>query len=436
MRAPRNKAIRYRTYLLALLAAILTFNYVDYQAIGLVLQNIKETFRVSDTELGLMTGIAFTLFYSTLGIPIGRWADRGNRIAIIAITVGLRSIMVMLMGGARSFAELMLIRVGVAVGEAGCLPPAYSLIADHFGHAERPRAVALFLIGAPLSAMIGNFAGGWLNELYGWRTMFVLLGIPGLVLMAMAWLTLKEPRSASREQVRERRPAAPISDVVQALWTNRTFRHVLAMLCLNFFFASGAGQWQAAFFMRSFGFDTMDLGVWFALIFGVGGVVGTYCGGSLASRYAPRDERRQLRILAVLNVSFGVVSAIAYLSDNAHISLALTGLAAIGLSLQAAPLLATLQTVVPETMLATSISIVYLFANLVGAGLGPVAVGALSDGLRQALGNESLRYALLATCPGYLWGAWHLWRGAQTVAADAESAAGGRVSTQVNCVQA
>ena len=180
-----------------MLAVILTFNYVDYQAIQLVLQSIKETFRVTDTDLGALTGIAFTLFYSTLGIPIGRWADRGNRVAIIALTVGLRSVMVMLMGTARSFGELLLIRVGVAVGEAGCLPASYSLIADYFEHAQRPRAVAIFLIGGPLSAIVGNFCGGWLNQLYGWRTMFVLLGLPGLVLMGVAWFTLEEPRAHS-----------------------------------------------------------------------------------------------------------------------------------------------------------------------------------------------------------------------------------------------
>ena len=200
----------------------------------------------------------------------------------------------------------------------------------------------------------------------------------------------------------------------RALWANRTFRHVLAMLCINFFFASGAGQWQATF-SRAAGLNTMDLGVWFAVTFGAGGVLGTYCGGFLASRYAPGDEPLQLRVLAVLNAGFGVISTFAYLSGSAHVALVLTGVAMVGLSLQAAPLLATLQTVIPESMLATAIAVVYLFANLVGAGLGPLAIGALSDALRQSLGDESLRYALVATCPGFLWGAWHLWQAAKSV---------------------
>ncbi|HEV2271659.1 MAG TPA: MFS transporter [Steroidobacteraceae bacterium] len=423
------RARRYRTYLLGLLGAIYAFNYLDYQAISLVLQNIKTTFNVTDAELGFLTGIAFTLFYATLGVPIGRWADRGNRVAIIALTLGLRSVMVMLSGATRTFGELLLVRIGVAAGEAGCLPPALSLIADYFSPAERPRAVAIYLLGFPLSVLAGFFIGGWLNELYGWRMMFVLMGAPGLVLMIIAFLTLDEPRLRTEEAAtglaRVSSPdvrAPPVSEVCRALWGNRTFLHVLAAFCVNYFFGTAVGQWQPAFFIRSFGFNTLDLGILLALIFGGAGAIGTYFGGYVASRYAPGNAWLQLRVLAVLNVAFGVISAFSYLSGSAYASLALTGLAFLGVSVLTGPLFAAVQTVVPQRMVGTAIAVIMLTANLVGAGLGPMAVGTLSDALRSSVGTESLRFALLATCPGFVWGAWHLWRAARTVASDTEAA--------------
>jgi MFS family permease len=435
-------ATRYRKYLLGLLAVIYAFNYLDYQAIGLVLQNIKTTFNVSDSDLGILTGIAFTLFYATLGVPIGRWADRGNRVAIIALTLGLRSVMVMLSGAVQSFGQLLLVRIGVAVGEAGCLPPAFSLIADHFNAAERPRATAIYLLGFPASVLIGFFLGGWLNELYGWRMMFVILGAPGIVLAVVAWITLVEPRRgnrASKKPLPETSPVArtpPIRTLCRALWDNRTFRHVLAAFCVNYFFGTGAGQWQPAFYIRSFGFSTLELGIWLALIIGAAGAIGTFFGGDVASRYAPDNARLQLRVLAILNAGFGIISTFAYLSGNPYVSLALTGLAFLGVSLETGPLFATIQTVVPESMVATATAMVMLLANLVGAGLGPIAVGALSDALRHSFGSESLRFALLATCPGFLWGSWHLWSAARTVASDTETASRVRELPSANCAPA
>jgi len=153
----------YKNYLLIILLVIQAFNYVDRQALGLLLQDIKIDLHLSDIELGSLTGIAFALFYSVMGIPIARWADRGNRVTIISITVALWSVMVALCGIASSFMQLLLIRIGVAVGEAGCIPPANSLIADYFARAERPRAFAIYMLGGPMSVVIGFFSG-WLAE--------------------------------------------------------------------------------------------------------------------------------------------------------------------------------------------------------------------------------------------------------------------------------
>jgi len=416
---------RYRRYMLVLLAGIYAFNNVDRAALGLAVQNIKAALQLTDAQLGLLSGIVFALFYSTFGIPLGRWADRGNRIKIISLTAALGGMMIMLCGAARSFGQLMLIRIGVAVGESGCMPPAYSLIADYFGRSERPRATAKYLLGGSVSVFFGYFVAGWLNEFYGWRVMFVVLGCPCLLLSAVAWVTLHEPRSmrhrsADTGSTTVRTP--PLAEVSRSLWSNRTYRCVLLTLCLNYLFGTGIGQWQPAYFIRSFGLSTGELGTWLALLYGVGGFAATYLGGYVASKYAPRNERLQLRVMALLNAGFGLISAAAYLSRNPYVALVLVGVAGSGGALQSAPLFATTQTVVPERMRAISVSILFLFANLIGMGLGPLAVGVMSDALRPVAGEESLRYALLAMCPGYLVGCWLLWRAGVTVDGDTQSA--------------
>jgi MFS family permease len=414
------KESAYKSYLLSVLMVILAFNYVDRLALGLLLQYIKVDLKLSDTQLGFLGGIAFALFYSIMGIPIARWADRGNRVTIITVTTALWSAAVALCGLAGSFAQLLLIRIGVAVGEAGCIPPAHSLIADHFKREERPKAVSTYMLGAPLSMLLGYFLAGWLNELYGWRTTFMLLGIPGLVLAAIAGFTLKEPRRGRLTPTTEA-PAPPqpsLRDVCVTLWTNTTFRHLLLCFAVLSFFGHGISLWKPAFFARSYGLQSGELGSWFAVIYGAGGLLGTYWGGLLASRYAVSNERLQLRAMAGAYSSFAVISACIYLSPTPYLAFGFLALATVGVNMTTGPLFATIQTLVQERMRAMSIAFIYLFANLIGMGLGPLAAGALSDGLRSLVGEESLRYALLVLCPGYFWGAWHLWRASRTVARD------------------
>jgi MFS transporter, Spinster family, sphingosine-1-phosphate transporter len=420
----------YKNYLLIVLLVILAFNQVDRLALGLLLQHIKVDLDLTDTQLGLLSGIAFALFYSLMGIPIARWADRGNRVAIISITTVVWSAAVALCGAAGNFVHLLLIRIGVAVGEAGCIPPAHSLIADHFTRAERPRAVARYMLGAPLSVVIGYSLAGWLNEFYGWRITFVLLGLPGLALGALAWLTLREPRvrtpriaaGAAAADMEARRPG--LEEVCRTLWHIRTFRHLLFYFSVTSFFSSGIAKWLPAFFIRSYGLQTGELGTWFAIIVGSAGVLGTYWGGELAARRAASNEGLQLRGMSVMYASFGFIAAFMYLSPNYFAAFGFMWVATVGVTSTQGPMFATIQTLVPDRMRALAIAIIYLFANLIGMGLGPLAVGALSDAFRPWAADESLRYALLALCPGYLWGGWHLWRASRFVTGDLASVQG------------
>ena len=420
-----------------LLMAVLAFNFMDRLALGVVLQDIKVDLYLTDTQLWPFNGIAFALFYSVMGIPIARWADRGNRVTIIAITSALWSVMVALCGGARTFAQLFMIRVAVGVGEAGCIPPANSLIADYFTRAERPRATAVYMQGVNVSLIVAYFAAGWLNQFYGWRVMFVVLGLPGLVLAALVWFTIREPRcwntlkdaatnseahaqSLSSNSSSGVRPS--LKEVLISLWTNVTFRHLLYSFSVLYFFSYGIAQWQPAFFVRSFGLKTGELGTWFAVVYGLGGLVGTQLGGVLASRYAPHNEPLQLKAMAVANAIFNtVIWAFIYFSHSYRSAFAWMAFSTLGANTTIGPMYAITQTLVPARMRATALAIILLFANLIGMGLGPLAVGVLSDMLRPLLGQESLRYALLIFTPGYLW-VWHLWHASRTVANDVKAA--------------
>lgn len=417
-----------KNFILIILLLVLAFNFADRFVLGMVMQDIKQDLELTDSQLGFLTGIAFTLFYAVMGIPIARWADKGNRVAIISATVTLWSIMVALCGAATSFIQLLLIRVGVAVGEAGCLPPANSLIADIFSRAERSRATGIFMLGIPLSTVIGYFIGGWVNELYGWRTTFIfVLALPGMILAPLVWLTIREPRckqnddTLTTELTTSNKPTAPsAAQVFSTLWKVRTFRHLLFGFAVGNFFAYGIVQWLPAFFIRSHGMATGEIGIWFAVAFGLIGGLGTYFGGYLVGRYAASNERLQLRTMGVVYVLYMIASLFTYLPANQYMALFFLSLSVIlGMSING-PIFAIIQTLVPEHMRATGIALIYLFANLIGLGLGPLAVGILSDALASTFGSESLRYALMIFSPGYCWVAAHFWFAGNTVKADIE----------------
>jgi MFS family permease len=425
------KRLEYKHYALTLLMIIYAANYLDRQALGLLSQDIKLELGLSDTQLGLLTGIAFALFYAVMGIPMARWADRGNRVTIIALTTGLWTIGVAACGLAGNFLQLLLIRVGVAVGEAGAMPPANSLIPDYFNRTERPRAVAFYLLGSPISIVIGYFGAGWISELYGWRVAFLVLAAPGVILAPLALLTLKEPRT---RKVRDSAIPAPatasdqampdVLDVFKTLWALRSFRHLLLAFSIIWFFGMGIVQWQPAFFIRSHGIGTGELGMWFALIVGVGGMVGTYLGGELATRFAPDDEARQLQWLAIMLAAYGLVSVAIYIAPDKHLALAIMAVAVFGNAMTAGPLFAVIQTLVSERMRAQAFAIIFFAANLIGFGFGPLLTGVLSDFLRAALGEESLRAALIVVSPGYCWATWHLWQASKSVARDIDATHG------------
>lgn len=406
---------RNKTYLLLILLGLLAFNGTERVLVGLVLQDIKVDLGLSDTQLGLLTGIAFALFYASVGIPLARYADHGNRVNLVSWTTGLCGSMIALCGRADSFIHLLLIRIGVAVGEAGIIPASHSLIADNFTRAERPHAVAVFLLGASLSSVFGYMIGGWLNEYYGWRLTFFAIGAPGVLLALIARSTLSEPRSVQQP---EKTKIPSLLEVFTIVWKIKTYRQLFYAFVLSSFFTGGVYKWMPSFFIRTHDMQTSEIGVWFGLLFGLGGALGIYIGGVAASRYAKHNEPLQLQIMSLLYILCAFFNFFAYLTSSKYLALSLLGLSTFATASLGGPLLALIQTLLTDHMRATAFALMYFFTGLIGMGLGPLAAGVLSDVLALFAGEQSLRYSLLILSPGFLILSFHLYLASKTVIDD------------------
>ena len=408
----------YRWYVLGILTVVYTLNYVDQGLMGLLLQPIKVDLKLSDSQLGLLTGIAFALFYATLGLPIARWADRGNRVTITSLAIGLWGITVMLCLPVANFYQLLAARVAAGVGESGCVPPTYSLVGDYFpAPADRIRAMTVYMLSSPLAALLSFIGGGWLNELYGWRMTFFLMGVPGLLLAMLVKLTIVEPRRSSVAPATATRQP-PVITVLTALWRQRSARNLVIGLILLLTMGSGIGSWNVAFMMRSHHMDTAQLGLWLGPIFGIGGLVGTLLGGYVSSRWYAGNERGQMRLSAASIACLLPLYMLFLLVPQRWLALATLVPIIVASNFFIGPTFALLQRLVPDGMRATSLSVVMLLGNLIGMGVGPQLVGLASDFLSSRVGSDSLRYALLAMSFVALVTGYYFWKVGASVMAD------------------
>lgn len=411
--------LAYKRYALSMLTLVSVLSFLDSGLIGLLLQPIKEDLHLSDTQLGLLTGIVFGLFYATLGLPMASWADRGNRTNITSLALALWGLAVMACLFVTNFFQLMLTRVGAAVGDAGVKPPTYSLLGDYFPEAaERTRAMAIYWSAGPMAALISFVGGGWLNEMYGWRLTMFLMGVPGLLAAVLVKLTLAEPRVQMNRAQASQPPAPRMTYVMSVLWRRRAARHLIFALILLQTMSVGLNPWVAAFMMRSHGMGTADVGTWLGLIFGIGGVAGALTGGYVSGRWFGRNEQGQMRLSAIMIGSLVPWYALFLLLPQKHQALATLLPLMIAFGFFLGPTYALFQRLVAPEMRATSLALLMLFGNLIGLGLGPLIVGVISDLLTPALGSESLRYAMLAMSLVSLWSAYHFWQVGRTVKED------------------
>jgi MFS family permease len=408
----------YRRYVLGLLLVVYVVNFIDRSIVNILLEPIKQEFHPSDTALGFLSGVAFAIFYATLGIPIARWADRGVRRDIISLALFLWSGMTALCGFARTFPQLVLARVGVGVGEAGCSPPAHSILSDYYPPERRGTAFAIYALGIPIGTAFGYFTGGWMAEALGWRSAFLLVGLPGLALALVVRLTLREPPRGHAEARRDAGPAPEPLEVMRTMWRLPTFRHLAAAATLHAFVGYGLANWNAAFLIRSHGMSLGEVGTWLSMIAVVFGGLGTFLGGYLSDRLATRDVRYSLWVPGVSTFVAVPFAFAFYLWPDPRVALAFAGIPVFFGAMYLGPTFALTQALAPLRMRAVASAFLLFMLNLIGLGLGPQGVGIASDLLAPQLAEDSLRGALALTVLLNLWSGAHYFLGTRTLAAD------------------
>ncbi len=398
-----------RAYTLAVLFIIYVFSFIDRNVLGVLLPQIKTELVLADWQLGFIGGIAFALFYVICGLPLASWADRGNRVNIIAICISLWSVMTASTALAGNFFQLVLARIGVAVGEAGSSPASQSILADLYEPERRASVLGIYMAGGPTGIFVALLTGGYLAEAYGWRNTFIILGLAGLVMPILLKLTVKEPVRGAMES-RPDSAAPPLLQTLTLLFSRPAFRHVALASALSAFVGYGTSLWLPSFLVRSYGLSLGQAGLFLAVLSAAGSIGGMILGGYLADALARRDRRLVLWVPGAGMALGAVFAAGAFLSQRFELvlfCLALQG----GLgNLWPGPAYATAQQLVGLRMRAAAIAILLFIINIIGLGLGPFIVGALSDVFAAVYGNESLRYSLLWTATaGMAWSAVHFY---------------------------
>jgi predicted MFS family arabinose efflux permease len=398
-----------RRYALGVLVVVYTFNFIDRQILSILLEPIKQDLGLSDTQLGLLTGFAFAAFYATLGIPIARYADRSNRRNLIALALAIWSGMTALSGFAQNFWHLLLARIGVGVGEAGCSPPAHSMLADYFPANRRATALGIYSLGIPIGILFGFLAGGWINEFFGWRVAFFVVGVPGILIALVVRFTMKEPPRGMAEGRAVTGEQPGVMETFHYLWKKRSFRHMAFGGALTAFVGYGVVTWMPAFLMRSHGMQTGEIGTWLGLILGIPGGIGIALGGFLADRYGARDTRWFLWIVTVALLVAMPFSIGVYLAAGPYLALLMLVIpVALGNFYQATTFSQT-QGLVTLRMRAVAAAVLLFILNIIGLGLGPQFTGIISDLLRPEFGEESLRWSLLICSLMNIWAAYHFY---------------------------
>ena len=372
---------RYRWYVVWLLFLVYVLNFVDRQILIILMEPIRLEFGFSDTQLGLLGGLAFAVLYSTLGIPIARLADRSNRVNIISIAIFVWSLATVLTGFARSFSQLLLARIAVGIGEAGCSPPAYSLLADYFRKEQRTTAFSIYSMGIYGGVFVGFLVGALVAEHYGWRAAFFVVGLPGVLLALVVKLTLREPPRGYADGLPAQVTAPPVRQVLGQLAAKRTFRHLALAAALHAFVGYGVNGFHPSFLIRSHGFSVAEVGVILSTVSAVSGIGGTWFGGWLSDRFTNlrRDVRWQLWVPGIATLINVPVALMAYTWPDRNLVIGLLFVSLVFGVMYLGPTFATLQRLVSARERALGAALLLLVINLVGLGLGPWLVGALSD---------------------------------------------------------
>lgn len=395
--ASGREAPSYRYVVLLLLMLAYCMNYMDRQVVGILAVPIKQELGISDSQLGLMGGFAFALFYSVLGVPIARLADRSNRVRIISGAVFLWSICTALCGAAANFPQLLLARLSVGVGEAGGVAPTYSLLADYFPSRERSRAMAFVTLGLPLGSALGLVLGGYFAQSYGWRAAFMLLGGLGVLIAPVIYFGIREPLRGRLDPApaTEAPPVTGMADVMRHLATKPSFWLISFAASMASMLSYGLGFWLPTYIFRSQHLSLLDTSYILSAITALGGLAGLVLGGVISDRLGSARKSAYATVPCIaFAIGFPFLLLALFAQNLTWVTILLFVPQAAGV-VWMGPSISAVQHLAPAQMRTTASAIFLLILNLVGLGIGTLAFGALSDFYHARFGDDALRYAII-----------------------------------------
>ena len=378
-----NKSYGY--FVLGVLTTVYSFNFIDRQLLVILQESIKAEMGLSDTQLGLLSGFSFAIFYVSFGIPLAKLADTWIRRDVIAISLTIWSSMTAVSGFAQNFIHLLLARIGVAIGEAGGSPPAHAMVSDIFNQEQRATALAIYSTGINIGILFGFLLGGWINEFYGWRTAFLVVGLPGIALAIFLKLAVAEPDRGMAEEKIDDGSAPKLKETLKHLWSRKSFRHLSIACGIHAFVSYGAGYFS--------------------------------------DKLGRQDPRWYQWVPAITTLIYLPFTLFIYLTDQTYLALMTTFITGMLFNAYLAPNLAITHSLVGLRMRAMSSAILFFILNFIGLGFGPMVIGFVSDMINPTYGIESIRYALLIVIPiSTVWSATHYFIAAKHIRDDLELA--------------
>jgi MFS family permease len=412
----------YSRYVLFVLFIVYVFNFADRYILIVVQSDIKKELGLLDWQLGMLHGLVFAAFYTVVGIPIARLADRRSRTGIITVGLVLWSGLTAVCGLAQNFGHLLLARIGVGIGEATATPCSHSLISDFFPPEKRSKAIALYTIGANFGMLIGMMAGGFIAQKYGWRAAFYIVGLPGLLVALLVKLTVREPPRGMSDGGHGKVENLPLGDTLRYLFALKSFRHLCIAGAIAALTGFGIMNWSPVFFERLHGMTKAETGPVLGVAIGIVGGFSTFLGGYLADRLSRKSRKWPLRVAAIGMVGMLPFLVLFLMIPNKTVAIVGINLTFLVGLLYNAPTFASVQGLARPDMRALATAIFLFVINLVGMGIGPLVVGALSDILEPRFGNDSLRYAMMIISVGTIWSSVHYLIASRTLPEDLDKA--------------
>lgn len=409
------------------LLVVYILNFLDRQIVSILAEPMKREFGLTDTQLGLLAGPAFAVFYAILGVPIARYADKAstNRVWLISVSLAVWSAMTAVCGMAQNFVQLALARVGVGVGEAGCTPASHSLIADSVPADKRSSAIAFYGLGIPIGGLLGLIVGGVINDLYGWRAAFMIVGAPGILLALILPKLIRDPRENAQvpftDLAAPETPQHSFKEASREIFASKAWVYIFIAASFTAFLSYGKGLWTISFFIRSHGLSTTEAGLTMALALGVSGIIGTWLGGKMADRFGKHNKRHLLTMPALGMTIAAPLLFAAYWSENWLVGGALLIVPTILNASYYGPAYGCVQGLVRPEARAVAASFVVFGQNLIGLGLGPLAFGMLSDAFQPYAGTDSVRWVLYGAAWLGLIPAFFFWRASLRLNAELKS---------------